>query len=277
MNQKMIFYGAGECAKHNIENWLSIGLEPLCFADTDECKHYTYIPSSVEGGGVKILPLKEAVSCYPEAKIMITTSRWPYTIYKFLLSEGVTEDKIYKVGAPKYCDKIGKEFIIHGPGVQTCCERHSSCVPPLGNIKDDVNQYKRYCEELKAVLKIGLATACTGCYRLKDGVSSSDETITSVNISSGLPGGERCNFKCSYCTYGEGLSEYSYENNVLEILEYLDETVKPLRITYACGEITVSPFRDEILTMWLSRKWKGEILTNGLLYNEKIAVCYLRN
>ena len=40
--QSIIFYGAGQNAREKIEYWLSLGLNPVCFADADINKQHTY-------------------------------------------------------------------------------------------------------------------------------------------------------------------------------------------------------------------------------------------
>jgi hypothetical protein len=51
MNRPFIFYGAGPYAEANLERWLSEGMEPVCFADKDESKHYKFMKTSGGGGG----------------------------------------------------------------------------------------------------------------------------------------------------------------------------------------------------------------------------------
>lgn len=106
---------------------------------------------------------------------------------------------------------------------------------------------------------------------LQDGYQDSTMETTSVNLSSGLPGGDYCNFKCCYCTYGEGLNTYQREDNVLQILQQVADVLPIEQVSYACGELTVSPFRNEIIELWKRKKWKGRVLTNAAVYCEGLA------
>jgi hypothetical protein len=51
MNNQIIFYGAGPYAENTLEKWISKGMEPVCFADKDENKHYKFMKTSYGGGG----------------------------------------------------------------------------------------------------------------------------------------------------------------------------------------------------------------------------------
>ena len=280
MNKAIIFYGAGQYAKSNLERWLSEGLIPTCFVDKDERKHHKYIKTSYGSYGneiqFEILPLKEAIERYPEYQIIITIALEPYSAYQELLESGIPQERLHYTG-PKWCPEIGNYFVIHGPGIQTCCSKQALCLPSKGNINDDLALYQQYCSQLSNSLRAGLFTSCTGCYMLHDGISEINMKIKEVNVSSGLPGGDHCNFKCSYCTYGEDINKYTYKDNVLEILLHISNIVQLEKIHYNCGEITVSPFRDEILSLWEKNIWKGEVLTNGSIYNEKIADLLQKN
>ena len=64
---------------------------------------------------------------------------------------------------------------------------------------------------------------------------------------------------------------FNQKNNVLEIFRYFSEMSSVNYLLYTCGEITVSPYRNEILDYWISRNFQGMIFTNGFIYNEKIA------
>ena len=273
----LIFYGAGRYAYENIDRYISEDNAPVCFSDVDQNKHYKHIKANT-GEIFEILPINEAIERYPESEIVITTYMERYPIYESLIEFGVPPDRIRKPvdlpkkhDSPKWCPFIGNYFYMDGQGVRTCCERHSVILPSKGNIRDDLEQYDFYTSKLKNKLESCQATSCSDCYLLRDGVSSDEINITRVNLSSGIPGGDLCNFKCLYCTYGKHLGKCRYEENVYEVLSYLSEASQVEDVLYASGEITVSPFCDEILDLWRKNRWKGSILTNASVYNEKLA------
>ncbi len=93
----VIFYGAGRNACEKFETWISKGLAPVCFADTDIRKHHTPFVNDI-----MILPLMEAIEKYPDYELFCTqSSENLYDIKNFLLSIGIPKDKI------KFCEDIG--------------------------------------------------------------------------------------------------------------------------------------------------------------------------
>jgi len=172
---------------------------------------------------------------------------------------------------PQHCREIGEYLVIDGLGVRTCCCGNSVKLPSSGNIDDDLDSYFSYCEKLRTDLNEGKQTSCIGCHMLSEGRFDGDLKIKRVNLSTGLPGGIECNFNCSYCTYGKTLGASAREDSVYDIMLKLGGTPSVEKITYACGEITVSPYRDEILSLWKSKKWGGTIYINAAVYNDLIA------
>ena len=273
----LIFYGAGRYAESHLHQWIKKGICPACFADIDEKKHFHQITLkgvSPEGGtGYDILPLNEAIKRYPDYEIFISASYDFPLIMDYLLDKGIERTRFYRLqSGSKWCPVLGTDFIIHGPGVQTCCRVGAFCLPSKGNIIDDLKQYKSYCDFLINQLNDdnGLYTPCEDCYMLCDGKNRNEDKIKTVNLSSGLPGGDHCNFTCVYCVYGKEFNHYRRDDNVSEIFQYLQENIKPEHIAYACGEITISPYRDRILQLWKENKLKGQILTNAAIYNQDI-------
>jgi molybdenum cofactor biosynthesis enzyme MoaA len=103
---------------------------------------------------------------------------------------------------------------------------------------------------------------------LRNNGRSRDVLINSITLSPGLPGGDICNFKCVYCT-SFGTSSDS-EDNVYGIIQQIGELPGFRSLVYNCGEITISPYKHEILQYWKIKKWKGEISTNAAVYMEEI-------
>lgn len=98
MANEFIFYSAGNYARINLETWVSRGIVPVCFADSDTNKHYQkispYVPEQTE---FEILSLKEALMVYPESDVYITLD--PLTdayksIFNYILGHGVPSDRI---------------------------------------------------------------------------------------------------------------------------------------------------------------------------------------
>ena len=279
MNSSVIFYGAGKYAHANLSRWLSDGLMPVCFADADDCKYYQSITAST-GEEFKILPLFEALYLYPDADLIMTVMPRSYSdVFDYLVEQGVAKSRICEPKGNRgnadsswHCEYIGRYLVLDGLGIKTCCEEQMVNIPSTGLISEDIERYYEYCENLRQRLNMGQITSCIGCHMMKAGTDNEELAINAINLSTGLPGGDKCNFRCCYCTYGQTLGACcARKDNILEILEYVAENMKIKHLTYACGEITVSPFRKEILRLWKRQSWGGTLLTNGSIYMGEIA------
>ena len=271
--KQCIFYGAGQYASINLRRWVSNGIVPVCFVDSNEQKHYTKMcmpPINMEYE-FEILPVHEALERYPEAFLYITTNPKSYDeVYDYLIAEGVPAERI---GAPsQHCQLIGHRFVINDRSFRICDTGYSDVLSTTGNIKDDVEKYYAYCEQLRKDLNKGKLTTCTGCNYLHLGRSDERLKITRINLESGLPGGEKCCFRCCYCAHGMNYTRKLREqcNNVLEIMQFFRNTEDIEFVQYSAAEISISPYKREILKLMEEKKYKGRINTNAFCYVEEL-------
>jgi len=267
----IIFYGAGHYAETNLSRLIDKWYEPACFVDADENKHYKKLVSN-ENRDYVILPLDEAIKRYPDYQLIITVVSDPFSVYKYLLDLGVQKER-FITGEPQWCPMLGTSLVLQGRGLQSCCNRpgYEFCIPSRGNITADIEQYRRQCSSLSMALNEGLITTCTGCDSLQDGYNTNQPEIKSIIFGTGLPGGNTCNLECVFCHYEGKLDHFERDDNILEIFKYIAENLQPKTIAYAAGEIAVSPYRDEILGLWISKGWGGLINTNATLFCDGIA------
>jgi len=272
--KQCIFYAAGRRAEINLKHWIHCGVIPVCFADSDERKQNSKIsiPPVCVQEEFDILPIKEALDLYPKAFIYITASPNSYqNAYDNLIANGVPKNRIG--ASAQHCHKIGHYFLINGLSFSACClSGFAEFLPLNGNIREDVEMYYKYCEQLRNDLNQGKLTTCTGCAELLPGNSNEELKITYLNLATGLPGGATCNSKCCYCNYGQLSSQKFRErtDNVLEILQFFAETNDVNALHYEAGEFTISPYKTEIVKLIKEKKWKGRILTNGFIYLEEL-------
>ncbi|MDL2263429.1 radical SAM protein [Synergistaceae bacterium OttesenSCG-928-I11] len=276
MDKPIIFYGAGSSAKEVLEQCFSKNIVPVCFTDSDKRKHNSSFEAV--GGSFEILPLNDALERWPDADVLISTNPvWYAEVRELLLSNGLSEERVrfpdslkFFVGIPKHCPEIGHFFVLDGLGYKTCCGPYIRNCASTGNLEEDIAQYYEFCEQLRDALNEGKLTSCADCSMLRDGRSEEPLKIERVNLSTGLPGGDRCNARCCYCTYGESLGAHAREDNLLEIVRKLTAQPDMDYLYYASGELSISPYRDEILKMWKEKGWAGQIDTNAFLYCDGI-------
>jgi len=272
MKKQLIFYGAGRYAEYHLDNWLKKNLIPVCFADADECKHYKFMRSN-EGLVFEILPLDEAITRYPNYELCITVI--PNTaaeVYKTipLPVERIRLHPEHKK-MPQHCPRIGRDLVIFGYSGNICCMGGGGVsIPFTNNIKEDIERYYMFCRQLRDDLNEGKLTSCTGCFMLQEGRSDKDVKLQNIALGSGIAGSKACNFKCRYCSYIHNITKGNLDgsNNVLEILQYLAKLSSIEAIDYSAGELSVSPYVNDILELWKTTKWKGSVLTNASIYLE---------
>ncbi|MDR0498321.1 MAG: radical SAM protein [Holophagales bacterium] len=277
--RKCIFYGSGLYAYQHLERWLLSGIVPICFADSNPKKHHTVMRISTANvdGEFEVLPIHEALNCYPDAFLYITTEPESYdAAYDGLIARGISSERI---GAPpQHCPAIGQRINILGCSALSLCCRYNPQPywPAVGKIKESVQDYYKHCEVLKNDLNKGKLTECTGCPELRPGPSSEKLKLKIVNLASGMPGATKCNFKCFNCSHGLNFEKKTHERNenmddILKILHYFAENKEIHYLNFGAAEITISPYREEIIRLLKRTKWKGLIYTNASCYVDELA------
>jgi pyruvate-formate lyase-activating enzyme len=291
--EAIIYYGAGQRAGENYPYWADCVGVPVCFVDKDESKQGTE-PANAGGGGIKVLSLQEALEKYTDAEIYITLNDVHYdSVVDSLVGEGVNRDRIHHLPSfanaarayeaekeAKWCPLLGQNFFIDACAetiFSYCDEAYRETFPSSLDFSKDIELYKRICERKISQLQNGEISSCAGCFRLVNGSKPAGyPELHSINVSTGIPGGECCNLKCSYCTYRErldaGLINTEYKQNVYEILlQFSEIAAAPADVHYNCGEITVSANRNQVLELWKEKQFKGMIATNCVCYDSQIA------
>ena len=272
--KEYIFYGAGRRAEENLRKWVFDGIVPVCFADSNESKQHTLMriqpPAHLDE--FEILPIHEALERHPQAFIYITTNPDSYqSTYNFLIGEGILPKHIGS--PPLHCSSLGSYFMVESWIVGPCCRyEYNTYLQRSGNIKKDVQAYYSYCKKLREGLNEGRLVSCTGCYQLLPGRSDEEHKIKQINLGTGLSGGTDCNLMCSYCTYAAGkIQRFNKKSdNVLEMLQFFTEMESIDYLLYNAGEITVSPYRLDIMKLIKNKKLRAKIFTNATTYMNEL-------
>jgi len=286
--RKRIFYGAGSYAVANLAFWKERGVFPECFADADKSKWNTELFGFSLSEGVDILPLKDAIErCGGNYEIYVTVlpDYWD-DVFDFLVNKGISRELIrfpemQSVGVSKHCTQLGNYLVLTKADcdtlvVMTCCYHGKRRFVSSGDFEKDYAKWRVMTSKLVDDLEHGLGSTCIGCPQLKDGVAQSKPQLRRINLSTGIPGGEYCNLRCCYCTYLDMLSNPKNVGgySVLDVLSWIVNNIDDagsIYIDYAAGEITISPYRNEMLGLWKKLNWQGTILTNCVIYNQDIA------
>ncbi|MCL2204073.1 MAG: radical SAM protein [Defluviitaleaceae bacterium] len=191
------------------------------------------------------------------------------------------------------CEAIFNHLIFNGDKLGFCCESSSLfniCIPKFPYLNTGVEtivnfltKRKKLIEELNSSVKTELSACCVICKRLTDCSHLINlKKIRSINISC-YP--SICQANCIFCDIHEdskncytNSKESEYPKKISEIIEYL---IKNKYIQDDClfivapAEITLMPHKDLLLKT--IENYKAKFLSNGFLFDEKIANSLYKN
>ena len=275
--RSIIFYGVSENAKRKFSKWVSEGLVPECFADADTNKHYT------EFEGIEILPLNEAVNRYPDYSICIThLPQRMLAIRNYLIEKGIPAERIVTAEPYEYrkgCSWMGKVLVLTDTKVTTCCTTYQfRNIEQTGVIETDFKNYTEYCQNMLNRWRKNEPTHCDNCNCLKVDYWEFKPELTTINIATSRE--DDCNFRCSYCivnNYSKGYfvditrEEHSKRHEyVLSVMRFFQNVSPNIAILYNAGEITISPYCDELINFWRENKMNVILFSNMSVYKTNL-------
>ena len=277
MSKTAVFYGAGQNAADNYAKWVSNGISPVCFIDSDIKKQNTKFLSS----GLDILPIEAAIDVYSDFDVYITPTRdkWD-SIVTELLKHGIDLKSIklfepleYRLG----CYNMGKCYISHD-SIGVCCSPEYMKKLELEASQDQRINFERYNKQSSEVIskwRNNEPSVCDGCPNLEYGFWELNPVIEILNISS-KQGGDFCNTKCMYCVQFPKPGQRDYENRRREVVSLLKTAheVYPeheFRVVVSGGDIAVAPYRDELFNLLEDYGWVADIYSNSVVFCEGVA------
>lgn len=270
----VIFYGAGKFAEENMEQWKEKGIIPVCFADGNISKHGRQIK------GIFIKSLDEALEQYPDADIYVTVGVDALgRVTQFLINRGVAEKRIkypYPVEKRLGCKFLGTRLQFFGGYLQTCCtpnlEEKYRIGYDVANFKNNIDEYQRVCKNMIERMRTDKSEICQGCAQLRYDIWPVEPQLEVVGFDTAFEE-DRCNFKCTYCNVKENMTEKRLKTNLIDTLkkfeQYAGGTIK--NIVLASGEISVSPYRDEVFDIIKRNRWNVHVFTNASVYAQGLA------
>lgn len=272
--KEIILYGAGKFAQQNISAWQRKALRPRCFADADPNKYGKKIE------GIIILPLSEALNLYPQADIYITVGIDALgRITKYLSEERkISIERIkypYPVETRLGCKFIGTRFQLFGQRYATCCSRPEKLGGAAYNydkFKKTIESYHDFCEDLLDTLRSGKEGPCAGCAQLRYDLWPQKPQLETIGFDTAFED-NRCNFNCIYCGVKIMITDKVFKANLIDMLQKFEEYSHGAyrNIVLASGEISVSPYRNQVFDIIKRNKWDIHVFTNASGYIPSLA------
>lgn len=269
----IILYGAGTDAVFIILRLQSrYSVTPTCICDSNISKYHKKIR------GVEIISFEEALSCYPDAFLYISSRTCKHEIIGNLISGGkVTQEQILNfesVEQRKSCRYLENDIVVNNHCLSFCCsdfgKNSSPYVEFKGNYELAAKDFILLRDKLICDLSKGIPTSCDGCPSLQSGFYPAKREIRLYNYGEvGV-----CNYNCAYCASPARHCMKIEENEIdcrrmLSVLESLGLASEDYETDLAVGEITVHPKRGEIYDTVKHRA--SIILTNASIYDEELA------
>ena len=272
-----IFYGAGDYLSENYD-YFTQHCTPVCIVDKNSAKHHTLFGDTK----VEILSLNEAVTLYPDYTLNITVSpENVLTVLNYLHEKDVPNDRIvlldskieYRKGCRHLGGTEGTGFSYSEGYLHICCYAEKRpLIRVSDSVAEDIVNVQNYIDRLIDDLKSGGAeTVCNGCPNLVGGYYYKNPRINTISVDSFL-GQTVCNFKCTYCNVSDTLNnkQKAAIESPLKIAKKIYETDPNISLSLGVGEITVSPWGDELFDFIREKRIKAVVLTNAFKYSDKM-------
>ena len=270
----IIFYGAGKYANENFSRWEKVGLTPVCFADADKSKHGKSIC-----GGILIHPLDRAISNYPDYEMYLTVGVDALDkVTRYLSNEmNIPRERIKypdAVEVRKGCKFIGTRIQFFGEKFGTCCtQRRCAKVLSYSEIFDEnFEKYRNFCSDLISKLRSGEKSICDGCAQLREGIWPVEPRLDVIGFDT-MYQEDMCNFDCIYCERKKYMETKAFKVSLIDTIRKFEQISmgEHRNIVLASGEITISPYRDEVLDVIKRNSWNVDVFTNASVFSQKLA------
>jgi pyruvate-formate lyase-activating enzyme len=285
--QQMIFYGAGNYAKDNLQRLMSAGYMPICFVDSDPAKHNTIFRAAA----CEILSLGAAVAKYPEHDFLLSVSgRFCMEIYNHLLSNGVSHRRIRfpdSVAFRKGCPMFENTMVVQGDAIRICCRSLSA----FGEIPEDppfafpfatsdgesmAKAIQGYNAGMAKLLRkwTGLRESpCDECPYLKQGLYPETVEVWTIHTGTNYKD-DVCNFSCIYCNATKVLRDGMGKNfGLYELLVKLSAHIdfQGIIISLSTGEFLARKNSEDILKFLDGKGAKISLTSNSSIYSGTLA------
>jgi pyruvate-formate lyase-activating enzyme len=274
----LVFYGAGKSAAANLKRYKKMGLIPVCFVDQDKKKHNTIFQQEYD-----ILSLENAFERYPDSLLVLTVANESLgEVANNLLGKGILPERL-KYPDPvewrKGCDMLGTFVVFLDDHIETCCSFQSAKLSGGNKIDSILANYQNHCRKVINDIKAEMPTHCDNCSSIRYNYWLIKPKIKVFNLSTAFKY-DRCNYKCFNCSASFILKNVkSYDDEQLSVWDALTQfaewvemkpEMKEIKILFANGEPTLSPYFERIVGLLRKKHWLSEFFTNASIYKKSL-------
>ncbi|GHV17117.1 hypothetical protein AGMMS49938_17720 [Fibrobacterales bacterium] len=274
----IICYGAGKWASDN-KNLLPS--DTMCFCDKDQTKHGTSLYN------YPIYSLQQGFELYPDAKIFLSVgTKFINEILQYLCAIGIERERILlnddteQHAGCVYLERI-PWITIGGAKIKVVSEYIGELsINRVGDLQQDFEKIERNRQNCRKKSFLQSDFNCNDCF-----VNAFDfypSKVRNVDYNIVFESNYKdtvCNARCVYCT---AYDERRYAQNVKSENKgpaFIDDwrkiksmfVGKKLFIGMANGEMTISPWKDEVIKDINESKWEILVPTNCFIYNNELA------
>jgi wyosine [tRNA(Phe)-imidazoG37] synthetase (radical SAM superfamily) len=279
-NAPVVFYGAGNYACL-IFNKLNEKYSPVAFCDSSKLKQGTVVM------GLFVYSLDEILNKYPDCLFFITVNEiFKSDVMSILIQNGIQHERI--INYEKTRKYISCSFletrVIHSDNIFNfcCADVMGKKKAPSGKIGKNneetllniINTRDKLIDDLNNPAASLSSHPCVGCHELREGYWNENRNISMFCLGYN----SICNMKCIYCNAENSINDKSKiemkesAERAISFFKYLEDSGAIMKNTFielASGEISVHPYREEILEA--IEDYPVWFYTNASVYNEKIA------
>lgn len=173
------------------------------------------------------------------------------------------------------CSFLGQYLWYGRSYYRSCVYRRGEYLnkPYSGDIKRDFDSIRQSWGETIEHWRRKEPTPCDGCFILKEQVWPRTIEFKSLSLYGGFKG-ECCNFRCIYCDATENLKLSKCKDSITmvdAILSFAEALGNNnFSVALSAGEISVSPYREEIFSLLRNLRIRTSIFSNGYIFDKYI-------
>ena len=192
--------------------------------------------------------------------------------YVHLMRDGIE----YRRG----CGSLGELIVFSASHITPCCVsaygkriEYEDKILTVSIVRRCIQEFRSWVSKTIELLCTDKPTDCDGCTLLKWGYYPKNPEIKRIVVGGGFVD-TVCNCRCIYCHQTRERSLKTPQTltgyDIYRIgFDEFGDSIKS--VVLADGEITALPHCDKLLELVIENGWSAYIVTNAIIYNEKLA------